>query len=81
MQAQLENFIPVDSTAARERIHSFETLSRLDAAQCEAMFADAEAFPFDSLVGHPRGRVLAVPGRDQGAVGALLRALHASPAP
>jgi hypothetical protein len=80
MQAQLDDFIPVDSVAARDRTRSLETLARLDAAQCEAMFADAEGFPFDSLVGHPRGRVLAIPGRDRGAVGALMRALHASPA-
>lgn len=80
MQAQLDDFIPVNSAPARDRIRSLETLARLDAAQCEAMFADAEGFPFESLVGHPRGRVLAVPGRDQGAIGALMRALHASPA-
>lgn len=80
MQAQLDDFIPVNSVITGDRTRSLDTLVRLDSAECEAMFADAEGFPFESLAGHPRGRVLAAPGRDQGAVGALMRALHASPA-
>lgn len=79
MQTQIDNFIPMPAAAPRGRVTSLEKLAQLDAEQCEAMFAEAEAFPFESLTGHPRGRVLAIPGKDHGAVGALMRTLHASP--
>lgn len=79
MQAQADDFVSMGSDTAHERTSSLRTLSRLGSAECEALFGNAEAFPFEALAGHPRGRVLAVPGREQGAVGKVLRALHASP--
>jgi len=80
MQAQLHDFVPVNPVAAGTRQKSLDSMARWTAAECERMFVDAEPFPFDSLVGHPRGRVLAIPGKDRGTRGAVMRALHASPA-
>jgi hypothetical protein len=63
---------------AAARRQSLDTLSLLDSVDLEALFAKAEAFPFDALQGHPRGRVLAIPRLDRGVAAALLRGVHAS---
>jgi hypothetical protein len=78
MQAQVEMHARFPRGVAPRRHPSFDWLSLLDSAALESLFATAEAFPFDSLQGHPRGRVLAIPGWDRGPVAALLRGLHAS---
>jgi len=79
MQAQVDIHVSTSSAAFTGRPTSLEELAQLDAVQCEELFARAEGFPFQSLTGHPRGRVLAIPGKDHGAIGALMRTLHASP--
>lgn len=81
MQTQVEFRKPVSSAPApitTPRRQSLNTLALLDSAALESLFAAAEAFPFDSLQGHPRGRVLAIPGLDRGIAGSLLRGVHAS---
>lgn len=57
---------------------SLGALALLDSEALEELFAAADAFPLESLQGHPRGRVLAVPGWDRGLAAGLLRRLHAS---
>ena len=66
------------STPAPARRH--RTLDALASMRCESLeslFASAEAFPMIALLGHPRGRVLAMPGLDRGVPGHALRLLHA----
>jgi hypothetical protein len=53
-------------------------LSLLNAAALEVMFRSAEAVRLDALQGHPRGRVLAIPGWDEGRISGILRAIHES---
>jgi hypothetical protein len=69
----------VSPVAVPHRRRSLSALALLDSRALEELFAKAEAFPPDSLQGHPRGRVLAIPGWDRGLSSAFLRGLHASP--
>jgi hypothetical protein len=81
MQTQVESRKHVSPAAvpvATPRRQSLNSLSLLDSTALETLFAAAEAVPLDALQGHPRGRVLAIPGLDRGLVAALVRGLHAS---
>jgi hypothetical protein len=57
---------------------TLDALALLSADALEAVFRDAGPVGLRSLDGHPRGRVLAIPGRDAGRVAGALRAAHAS---
>jgi hypothetical protein len=57
---------------------TLEALALLDADALAAVFRDGGPLGLRALDGHPRGRVLAIPGRDAGRVAAALRAVHAS---
>jgi hypothetical protein len=74
LEAPIRRAAPATPTVAR----TLDGLAVLDCSALEAMFASAAAFPLQALHGHPRGRVLAIPRRDAGAVFAVLRVLHAS---
>jgi hypothetical protein len=81
MQTQVEFRKSVSSAPApiaAPRRQSLNSLSLLDSNALEGLFATAEAFRPDALQGHPRGRVLAIPGLDHGVAAALLRGVHAS---
>jgi hypothetical protein len=57
---------------------TLDTLAQFDATALEALFHDAKPATLHAVLGHPRGRVLAIPRRDTGRVAVALRALHAS---
>lgn len=81
MQTQVESRARVSSVVPAvlpRRRRSLAELSLLESAALETLFGAAEPLSLDSLQGHPRGRVLAIPGWDRGPVAALLRGLHAS---
>jgi hypothetical protein len=66
------------STPAPARRHrTLDALAEMDCASLESLFASADAFPMVALLGHPRGRVLAMPGLDRGVAAHALRVLHA----
>ena len=67
----------VSPSSPPRRQRTLDALAQMDCAALETLFASADAFPMHALVGHPRGRVLALPGRDRGLGARVLRALHA----
>jgi hypothetical protein len=69
--------VSVDARPARSS-QTLDDLAIHDAATLEEAFRDAKPTSLQAINGHPRGRVLAIPGRDRGGVAAVLRALHAS---
>ncbi len=83
MQTSLESparvAVPAASAPRTALPSTLDTLARLDCSALEALFASAQPVALHALHGHPRGRVLAIPGLDAGPVAAVLRTLHASP--
>jgi hypothetical protein len=73
--------IPDAISTARARSRStLDTLSLLESEALEALFSAGEPPALRELQGHPRGRVLAMPGFDSGWVAGVLRSVHASSA-
>jgi hypothetical protein len=66
--------------ARRTSRSTLDTLALLDCEGLEALFASGEPAALRELQGHPRGRVLAIPGFDSGWVADALRRVHASSA-
>jgi hypothetical protein len=56
-----------------------EALAQLDSVALETLFRSARYSGNDAVAGHPRGRMLAVPGFDRGFVARLLAAFARSP--
>jgi hypothetical protein len=79
MQTQVETRARIAPAAAPRRQQSLDGLALLDSPALEALFASAHPFPAEGLQGHPRGRVLAIPGGDRGLAASVLRVLHKSP--
>ncbi|MFT3926159.1 MAG: hypothetical protein QM778_26680 [Myxococcales bacterium] len=59
-------------------VSSLEELARLDSRACDELFARAQVTPLSAISGHPRGRMLAVPGYEVPLVAGFLRGFAAS---
>jgi len=59
--------------SARPLISSLDDLAKFDARACEQLFARGESAPLGAISGHPRGRMLAVPGFEAPFVAGVLR--------
>ncbi len=57
---------------------SLDALARLSSRECDALFARADVTPLSALLGHPRGRMLAIPGYESPLVAGFLRWYAAS---
>jgi hypothetical protein len=66
---------PGDASRIRR---SLDALTYVDSAGLERVFAEGEPFRPEALDGHPRGRVLAIPGWDHGIAANVLRRVHAA---
>jgi hypothetical protein len=67
-------------TQAVSPVPQIDELASCTSAELSTLFARASLAPSDfaAIEGHPRGRVLAVPGLDRGLVGALVRGFQGS---
>lgn len=57
---------------------SLDALAKLTSRECDQLYARAEVTPLSALLGHPRGRMLAVPGYESPLVAGVLRWYAAS---
>jgi hypothetical protein len=67
----------ISRPAPARRHRTLDALASMDCESLESLFGSADAFPMVALLGHPRGRVLAMPGFDRGLAGSALRMVHA----
>src|SRR5437868_4724519 len=76
-EPQSLNGVPSKVLPAPDRV---EALARLTSRELEAQFLRATIADSDFLAisGHPRGRVLAIPGLDRGLVGDAVRRFQGS---
>src|SRR5690349_10060532 len=76
MQAQ--TFAASADSSAAPLVSSVDELARLSSRECDQLYARGGVTPLSALTGHPRGRMLAVPGYDSPMIAGFLRWYAAS---
>jgi hypothetical protein len=71
MEAQA--FVATERSSQAPLVSSIDALAKLTSRECDQLFASAGITPLSALHGHPRGRMLAVPGYESALLAGFLR--------